>query len=511
MTTSARPHPAVPATARTRRPAGGLPAAALAVALVATAAGCGGEAPTPPPSPPSTPTTTAASAPSPTPRDAQRNPGPLRVSGRTLVDKGGATFTWVGDTAWNLASLSREDVDRYLDKRAEQGFTVIQFAPVFLEPGKLANAYGDEPFDGDVSRLRTTPGAEAGNAEQYDYWDHIDYIVRGIHARGMTAAMVAIWSFNHAGKTITAANAGGYGDFLGTRYGGAGVVYAMGGDDRNPHPDIWPPLADAIRKGATRPVPADADGGTRATSDRPLITYHPVGQQVPTYGYRDVDFFMAQAGHCVRDGYQNVLLETYRAVGDKPYLDDEPLYEAHPICWKPQEFGYSSPEQVRRQMYWGVFAGGFGVVYGHHSVWQFYVPGKTAGLAWPKQGWQEALDAPAAQQVRHMAAFLRLRPGDGRVPANEVIRGDAGGGYARKAAMRDASGRWLMAYLPEGGRIELDPTKLPGDQVTVSWFDPRTGQVREAGRKSRGEAASLAAPSGGAGSKDDWILVLDRA
>ena len=55
---------------------------------------------------------------------------PLGVAddGRSFT-AGGAPFFWLGDTAWGLLDEpDRAQVERYLDIRAAQGFTVVQTA-----------------------------------------------------------------------------------------------------------------------------------------------------------------------------------------------------------------------------------------------------------------------------------------------------------------------------------------------------------------------------------------------
>ena len=55
----------------------------------------------------------------------------LKVSNnhRYLVTAEQQPFFWLGDTAWELSHrLNREDAERYLERRAQQGFTVIQLA-----------------------------------------------------------------------------------------------------------------------------------------------------------------------------------------------------------------------------------------------------------------------------------------------------------------------------------------------------------------------------------------------
>ena len=44
-----------------------------------------------------------------------------------LVKKDGKPFFWLGDTAWELFHrLNREEAKKYLQYRADKGFTVIQ-------------------------------------------------------------------------------------------------------------------------------------------------------------------------------------------------------------------------------------------------------------------------------------------------------------------------------------------------------------------------------------------------
>ena len=55
--------------------------------------------------------------------------GPIKVSkdGRHFIDKTGAPFFWLGDTAWPLfAQYSTSQAEAYLTNRGEKGFTVIQ-------------------------------------------------------------------------------------------------------------------------------------------------------------------------------------------------------------------------------------------------------------------------------------------------------------------------------------------------------------------------------------------------
>src|ERR1044072_6360683 len=76
----------------------------------------------------------------------QGAPGPLKVSDnhRFLVHNDGSPFFYLGDTAWELLHrLNREEADRYLENRAQIGFTVIQaVALAELDGINTPNTYG---------------------------------------------------------------------------------------------------------------------------------------------------------------------------------------------------------------------------------------------------------------------------------------------------------------------------------------------------------------------------------
>lgn len=53
--------------------------------------------------------------------------------GHSFADEHGADFLWLADTAWTILNhLDEEEVEFYLSRRRDQGFTVIQLA--ILDP-----------------------------------------------------------------------------------------------------------------------------------------------------------------------------------------------------------------------------------------------------------------------------------------------------------------------------------------------------------------------------------------
>src|SRR3954463_997966 len=90
----------------------------------------------------------------------------FRVSdNHRFLMRDGKPFFWLGDTAWELFhALNREEADKYLKRRAEQGFTVIQaVALAELDGLNTPNCYNEKPL---ANNDPTTPN-EA-------YFKHVD-------------------------------------------------------------------------------------------------------------------------------------------------------------------------------------------------------------------------------------------------------------------------------------------------------------------------------------------------
>lgn len=122
-------------------------------------------------------------------------------------------------------------------------------------------------------------------------------------------------------------------------------------------------MARGLRKG---------DGGAH------LITYHPTGWHGSAQFFHNenwLDFNMRQNGHTAEYRSYGNTLNDYSRQPHKPIIDGEPLYEDHPVDFKPQEKGHSIAADVRRALYWDLFNGACGHTYGHHSVLADVRPG----------------------------------------------------------------------------------------------------------------------------------------
>lgn len=115
---------------------------------------------------------------------------------RFLKTLSGLPFFWTGDTSWELFHrLNREEALRYLDNRFQKGFNVVQAVALYeLQAFESPNAYGAFPLVGkDILRPDTTAGNDPANPGEYDYWDHVEYIISEAATRGIFTGLLPCW------------------------------------------------------------------------------------------------------------------------------------------------------------------------------------------------------------------------------------------------------------------------------------------------------------------------------
>ncbi|MBX3744865.1 MAG: glycoside hydrolase family 140 protein [Verrucomicrobiae bacterium] len=428
---------------------------------------------------------------------------------RFLVTADGQPFFWLADTAWELFHrLNREEADRYLQDRADKGFTVIQaVALAELDGLNDPNPYGHRPL---IDNDPTKPDVKDGPAN--DYWDHVDYIVHRANSLGLVIGMLPTWGdkwnrkWGVGPEIFTPANAGTYGEWLGRRYREAGIVWIAGGD-RPVESDLHREINRAMAKGLRR-----GDGGAHR------ITWHPSGGQGSAQYFHEedwLDFNMRQNGHVAEyTGRYDSTRKDYDRTPVKPVLDGEPIYEDHPVAFKANELGHSISGDVRRPLYWNLFSGAFGHTYGHHSIWQMWAPGRNP-VNNPLMPWYEAIHQPAAAQMQHGRHLMLSRPFLTRIPDDSILVTDRvptsvpGAGRYRFVATRDTDGTYAMVYAPVGRSFRVRMEVIRGPKVQAWWFNPRDGGARVIGTFPNEGERTFHPPD--LGEMLDWVLVLDDA
>jgi hypothetical protein len=426
----------------------------------------------------------------------------LKVSDnkRYLVTPDHKPFFWLGDTAWELFHrLTREEAETYLQKRAAQKFTVIQAVALAEMDGlQTPNPYNEIPLEGNDP----TKPREA-------YFQHVDFIIDKADELGLYIALLPTWGdkvfkdrWGTGPEIFTPANANVYGHWIGNRYKNrTNIIWVLGGD-RNPRHEndvaIWRAMAEGITQGI---------GG----DDKGLMTFHPQPNDINDGGsskwfHNDtwLDFNMFQTGHCRENNVWDRVKVVYDRAPAKPVLDGETLYEDHPVCFNAKDLGTSSAYDVRKHAYFDVFAGAFGHTYGCHDIWQFYTS-KREPVNGPHFTWDVAIDLPGATQMQHLRVLIESRPMLDRIPDQSIIT-DAGGTNDHIQATRGKD--YIFIYSAQGKNFIVNGNKISGKELSATWYDPRTGETKEAGRFSLA-AREFTPPSSGYG--QDWVLIIDDA
>ncbi len=422
----------------------------------------------------------------------------IHPNGHHLVTETGAPFFWLGDTAWSLFHrLTLAQAAFYLERRAAQGFTLIQ-ANAIAEHGGLTvpNRNGDLV-------LHEMDPARPNEA----YFRHVDAVIDLAARNGLYVGLLPTWGdkviqiWGEGPMIFTPERAYSYGAWLAQCYRErTNLVWILGGDRPVAHGDT-----------DTRPIWRAMAAGIRSAGPA-LITYHPPGgtssgEALHAEPWLDVN--MMQSGHgSGRDTpVWNKIRADYTRTPAKPTLDGEPNYEDHPVnpwpTWDPKN-GYFRDYDVRKQCYRSVFAGGCGVTYGHHSIWPFYEPGREL-INYQDRFWTDAIDRPGAWQIGHLRRLIESRPMLSRIPTDDLLVGRTTRPAAHATATKDSAGHYAMVYIPKNRPITVRMSVLSANPVRAWWFDPRTGVTEQIGEFAPTGIRRFTPPAGG----PDWVLVLD--
>lgn len=411
--------------------------------------------------------------------------------------KEGKAFFWMGDTAWELFHrLNKEEADRYLKRRSEQGFTVVQ-AVVLAEMDGLhtPNAYGETPLINDDP---TKPNEK--------YFEQVDYIIDKAATYNINIALLPTWgdkifkdSWGAGPEIFNEQNAAVYADWITKRYKDKkNIIWVLGGD-RTPRGEqdlaIWRSMGNAIMK---------------ATNDKAIISFHPQPNQLGSAEWFQKDkwlaFHMFQNGHCRDVAIYDKISAVYKLEPARPMMDAEPIYEDHPVCFNAKDLGISSAYDVRKYAYLDLFAGAHGHTYGCHDIWQMHSP-KYEPVNGPHYFWYDALELPGANQMIYVRRLLEAYPITDRIPDQSLIKENVLTPAERIQATRGKD--YCMVYTTAGKSFTLLDTKIKSDHLNAYWYDPRNGKSSTVQLQHAGKNELFTPPGSGYG--QDWVLVIEDA
>lgn len=429
--------------------------------------------------------------------DADRWPrSPLRLSEnrRYLTDATGTAFFFFADTAWSIVWKGTLDQwERYLDRRAAQGFSVIQ---VNLLPWRweFTDVEGNRPFhDSDP----TWPN-EA-------YFRRFDQFCAMAAQRGLYVCLMLIWGGPR--PTLPAVNfsteqAIAFTRYAVTRFSAYPMLWSVSGD--GPYAEEiekWEAVGEAVEA-------ADPYGHPTTNHLPPTMNWHALHHNSSWH-----DFHMIQTGH--RRGATadivDLALAYYKREPVKAYVNGEPWYEAHPSR-DTREYGpVFTPFEARYAFWASVLSGAtMGHTYGSQGIWNWKRPGDDEQeLAGPQIGpvWSEALDHPGARQCGIGASLLRTLPWWQLQPCPERMQLDPPPDGAFPPACARVPGKVWLAYLPDGSRHAILKGIEPASWH-ARWFDPRTGEEHAIGSVTVGADLKWQAPL--PPTSEDWVLILTK-
>lgn len=437
---------------------------------------------------------------------------PLHLSAdrRYLTTERGEPFFWFADTAWSIVWKGKPDQWRaYLDKRVEQGFSVLQ---VTLLPWRweYLDVEGNRPFhDGDPGRPNDA------------YFARYDQFIGIAAERGLHTCLMLIWGGPRPllpAVHFTTGQAVSFARYAVERFQQHPMVWSLSGDAEYVQElDKWNAVGAALEA-------ADRRGHLTTNHLPPSMNWHFLHHDAPWH-----DFHMLQTGH--RRGAIADLAALpqayYRHTPVKPVVNGEPWYENHPSR-DTAEFGPSFTAFEARYAFWVSLLSGstMGHTYGAQGIWNWKRPGddETQHVAGPAIGppWSEALLYDGAEQCAVAVRLVRALPWWQLVPTPERVhlvpeidhrtQPESVHQSPPTATMAPVCAtvpdRLLLAYLP-AAQGQLVVKGLAPRAWRARWIDPRSGAEHALPKAVPAVDLSYRPPA--PPSTDDWVLLLDGA
>lgn len=402
-------------------------------------------------------------------------------------------FLVLSQTLWSMTRrLSREQIIQVLDICKEQGFTGIQLIAHSHYMGP--NIYGVSPFENEnFLRPVLTAGNNPEDPEEYDWWDHLEFIINKCIEREMFVCLLPTWreQWNH-NKNLHENNAFAYGKFIGQRYRryNPWIIWVMGGDEA-PDTPVKLQIHRQLAKGITWGINGKEDYSNI------LMTYHTHGPTSTTDYIPEnepfIDFNTIQSGHNINN-LEGMIERSYQAQ-KKPVMDFEPYYTKDG----------KSTNEARTAIYWGIFSGGFGTSFGSWNLWHCGARNDLGEFKIP-QSFFEGF----GPQIKYLGDLFLNNPMLLRVPNQEFLVNNQTKGADRILACTSTDKSYAMVYTPHGETFKADLAWVTGKRIYWYWFNPRTGETIEKGSLRKRNTPQVFTPptNGPRFSGNDWVLII---
>jgi uncharacterized protein DUF4038/collagenase-like protein with putative collagen-binding domain len=444
---------------------------------------------------------------------------PIRPSAnnRYLVDADGKQFLMVGDSPQNLiANLSVSDAAEFMANRRSYGVNAL-WINLFCITTESACRKDGTTYDGIAPFLTAGDLATPNPA----YIQRADDMLRLAEQSGMvvllnpieTISWLPVLRQNGIDKAFR------YGQFLGNRFNSrANIIWLHGNDFQSWRDPQDAALVQAVARGirsvdAIHMHTAELNFLTSGTLDDPswggLVELDAAYTYLPTFAQVSAEYERAD--------HKPVFLVEAHYEGENNFLADG-----------------GSLENLRKQEYWTMLAGGSGQLYASGWSWRL------------EKGWQAHLDTPGILQLKVMKSLFAPRKWYELRP--DVDHTTITGGYDAIAcragrmavwvahfpslerfvhtakmtgyisangcatAARTDDGSLVIAYMPTLRPLTVDMTRLAGPAVS-RWYDPTDGSFTDVGGAPIANVGkvTLRPPNRNRAGDGDWVLVLETA
>ena len=374
-----------------------------------------------------------------------------------------------------MVGLTTDEVEVYLEDRRQKGFNAV-----IVNLIERSHSGADNTFDAPTNRYGSGPFTVPGDFSTPNeaYFAHADWVIRQAGSKGMVVLLAPCYvglpsSADGWSTELMAngeANCQNYGRWLGSRYKDfPNIIWVMYGDH---NPNTVEPMVTAMA------------AGMREFDTTHLFTAHfqknysarDFLENFPWLGLNTSYTAEIVYGKCLKD---------YNRTPPMPSILIEARYEGEESITTPG---------LRRQAYSALLSGASGHAFGNSPIWLF------------GGGWQNALNSAGSATMIHVRNLFLSRPWHLLEPDDnhQVLTAGFSTSSTYVPAARTIDGASVIAYLPFGGTITLDLSKLSGNQVNAWWFDVRDGTAASAGTYATTGSQAFTAPS-----TEDWVLVLD--
>ena len=423
------------------------------------------------------------------PVTAQMQKLKIADSHRFLVREDGSAFVWIGETNWFFAQLPPETIDRILEIRSKQGFTIM--------------------FVSCRQNLYNGGGTGEINHPNEHWWSYLDEYIAKCEKRNLYVGITLGWW----GKAMSNSKEDLYrhGKWVGNRY-------------KDNHNIIWLTLGEAgghLRETTIPDEKLDAliKGIREGDTGNKLLTVHADyrrGTSLCNDGdISDFNNWQTSQWCCLNDlprkddrnwTVWEAITYDYNKLYDgkpKPTLDSEAWYENN------KDFCGAGSYNIRRRAYYTIFAGAFGHTYGAGGLWDGLVTGDSCSSSA-----LEALEYPGAEDIGHLSSllhglgedFLKLRPDQGMIEKGNSSSYDT---HIQATMAIDRS--FVLLYSGSDAPYSVNTRKFSSSlALSAIWFNPREGVLypcQKSGTDVSGDSMEFD-PPGSEGPGNDWVLIL---